>query len=51
MASSGIVWDDANLDGYIANPRKFMPKNRMSYGGMKDEAKRKAITAYLKSLK
>ncbi len=26
MKESGIVWDEENLDKYLANPRTFIPK-------------------------
>lgn len=50
MAGSGITWDAAALDAYIAAPQTKVPGNRMPYGGLKDAAKRQAIIAYLKTL-
>ncbi|MGB0921733.1 MAG: c-type cytochrome [Alphaproteobacteria bacterium] len=44
----GLVWDDANLDGYLAQPKKFIPKNKMSFVGLKKEKDRAAVIAYLK---
>ncbi len=51
MRASGIVWDEAALDAFIAAPRDTVPGTRMPYPGMKDPARRAAIIAYLKSLK
>ncbi len=50
MTTSGITWDDAALDAFIAAPQARVPGTRMPYGGLKDAAKRQAIMAYLKTL-
>lgn len=49
MADSGITWDDATLDEYLSRPSKFIPKNRMSFVGLKKPEDRAAVIAYLKS--
>ena len=49
IKNSGITWDEANLDEYIANPKKKIPGNKMVYVGLKSEKKRKALIAYLAS--
>jgi len=49
MAESGLVWTDENLDGYIENPAKFMPKNRMSFIGLRKSEDRAAVLEYMKS--
>lgn len=49
MKNSGIVWDDATLDGFIENPAKYMPKNRMTYVGLRKAEDRAALLAYLKA--
>lgn len=51
MTASGIVWDDATLDAFIAAPRGVVPGTKMPYGGMKDPAKRAQLIAYLKTLR
>ena len=50
MRESGKVWDEANLDAYLENPRSFIPGNRMSFAGLRDPAKRKEVIDYLKTL-
>jgi len=50
MAGSGITWDAAALDAYIAAPQTKVPGNKMPYGGLKDAAKRQAVIGYLKTL-
>jgi cytochrome c len=47
MKSSGVTWDDANLDKYLANPRDFIPKNRMAFAGLKKEDERASVIAFL----
>lgn len=46
--NSGITWNEANFAEYIANPRAKMPGTKMTYAGLKDEARIKDLTAYLK---
>ena len=49
--NSDIVWDEAQLDSYLADPKQFMRGNRMMYAGMKDAERRKALIAYLRDAK
>jgi cytochrome c len=50
LKGSGIVWDEATLDRFIANPDEVVPNNNMNpYTGINDEALRKKIVDYLKS--
>lgn len=51
MKASGIVWDEKSLDGFLENPKKFMPKNRMTYKGVAKPADRENLIAYLKAAK
>ena len=49
MKQSGIVWDEANLDQFIANPDQLVSGNGMKpYGGITDAALRKTIVEFLK---
>jgi cytochrome c len=48
MKTSGLVWDDATLDKYLANPRTAVPGTKMSYGGMASAEDRKAVIAWMK---
>ena len=47
LKASGIVWDEENLNKWLENPRALVPGNKMSYSGMKDEAKRKELVTWL----
>ena len=50
MKQSGITWDEANLDQFIANPDQVVSGNTMKpFGGVTDPAQRKAIVDFLKS--
>jgi cytochrome c2 len=50
MKNSGLTWNADNLDRYLENPQKVIPGTKMSFAGVKDAAKRKAIIDYLKTL-
>ncbi|MBS7669077.1 c-type cytochrome [Croceicoccus gelatinilyticus] len=49
-AADGLKWTATDLDAFIAKPREKVPANRMSFGGISDEAKRRDIVAYLETL-
>lgn len=48
MRASGIVWDEATLDAFLAAPRDYIPGTRMIYAGIKDPQERADLIAYLK---
>lgn len=45
--SGGLVWDAAALDAYLADPKAYLPRNKMSFAGLKDQEDRAAVIAYL----
>ena len=47
MSESGIVWSAETLDAYLANPRTYIPRNRMSFAGLRDEEDRNDLIAWL----
>lgn len=51
MMATGGVWSEADLLGFIAGPRTFLPDTKMTFAGVKKEADRVNILAYLKALK
>jgi cytochrome c len=51
LRDSGLTWDDATLDKWIANPRALVPGTRMYFAGLPDPAQRQAIVAYLMTLR
>jgi cytochrome c len=48
--NANLTWDQATLDRYIANPRGTIPGTTMAYAGLKDDAKRHDLIAYLVTL-
>ncbi|MFN4011520.1 MAG: c-type cytochrome [Pannonibacter sp.] len=44
---AGKVWDEATLSGYLADPKNFVPKNKMAFVGLKKEDELKDVIAYL----
>lgn len=49
-AGKGEHWTYDNLDGFLENPKAYMPGTSMAYAGVKDPARRAEIIAYLRSL-
>lgn len=52
MKDSGVTWDEATLDKWIADPGAVVPGNGMSppYSGIADPEVRQRIIAFLKSI-
>ena len=50
-AGTAGTWDEAKLSSYIENPKKDVPKGKMAFAGIKDEAERADLIAYLATLK
>jgi len=46
--TKGLVWTEDNLSKYLENPAAYMPGNKMTYAGLKDEGDRRDLIAYLK---
>ncbi len=47
--NSGDTWDEATLEIYLQDPRKFVPGTKMVFAGLKNADDRKAVIAYLKA--
>lgn len=47
LKESGIVWDAAHMDKWLANPREVVPVNNMIFPGVRKEEDRRDIIAYL----
>ncbi|MEO1040923.1 MAG: c-type cytochrome [Pseudomonadota bacterium] len=50
LKNSGLIWDEATLDAYIADPQAVVPGTRMGYFGSTSEADRRDIIAFLTTL-
>ncbi len=51
MKKAAIRWDAATLDRFLAAPASVVAGSRMSYPGLKDEARRRAIVDYIVGLR
>ena len=50
VKDAGYVWDEQKLDTYLKDPKAALPGNKMAFAGVKDDAKRADLIAYLKTL-
>ena len=48
MKASEIVWDEESLDAFLTKPKDFVPGTKMVFPGLKKEAQRRDLIAYLK---
>ncbi len=48
MMASGLTWDDATLDKYLAAPKKLIKGTKMAFPGLKKETDRANVIAYIK---
>jgi cytochrome c len=44
---SGLIWDEAELEKYLASPHDVVPGTTMTYPGLKDATERANLIAYL----
>jgi cytochrome c len=47
MKDSGIVWDEATLTTYLADPKASLPKTKMAFAGLKKPEDIDNVIAYL----
>ncbi len=47
--AGGLIWDDAELTAFLANPKDYMAGTKMTFRGVRDEADIAGIIEYLKS--
>ncbi|WP_425353571.1 c-type cytochrome [Roseovarius aestuariivivens] len=50
LASHGGVWDVDALNAWLENSNDYIPGNKMSYRGLRDEADRAAVIRYMQSV-
>lgn len=48
LKSAKVQWGDQTLDQYLADPKAFIPGNRMAFPGLKDDSERADLIAFLK---
>jgi len=51
LKGSDIVWNQENLDKFLADPKKFLGKKTSMNSRLKGAKKRAAVIEYLKTLK
>ena len=51
MKRADLVWDEANLRAYIADPQGKVKGNRMPFGGLRNPQDIDDVVAYLKTFK
>ncbi|WP_319823903.1 c-type cytochrome [Thalassovita sp.] len=49
MGAAGTVWNDETLAAFLAKPKEFVNKTKMSFAGLKKDEDIAAVIAYLKS--
>lgn len=50
LKRSGVTWDAANLDKWLAGPEKFIPGNSMTFPGLQKAQDRQDVIAYLQAV-
>ena len=50
MKRADVVWNEATLDKWLANPEKFLPGTTMTFPGLKEGQARQDVVAYLKAV-
>ena len=47
MKNANVTWNDDTLSKYLADPKAFIPGDKMVFGGIKDPSKLGDLLAYL----
>jgi nitrite reductase (NO-forming) len=47
LKQATLTWDAVTLDGYLMDPQKIVPGNRMPFPGLKNDHDRKDVIAFL----
>ena len=48
LQESGITWNEETIAEYVADPRGYIPGNRMAFAGLQNETEIADLIAYLK---
>jgi len=48
LQEADFDWSEGALDSWLAQPRKFLPGNKMAFAGLRKEQDRKDLMAYLR---
>lgn len=47
MEASGLIWDAQTLAGYLADPKGYLPGNKMAFRGLRKPVDIENVIAYL----
>ncbi len=50
LKESAVVWNEKNLDAWLQNPAALIPRNTMTFPGVRDARARSDLIAYLKAV-
>jgi cytochrome c len=50
LKGKGGEWTYESLDGFLKNPKEYIPGNKMAFAGLKKAEERAALISYLRSL-
>ena len=50
MKESGVIWDKETLAAYVADPKGYVPGNKMAFAGLKKEQEIADLIAYLQEV-
>lgn len=50
LSAAGGTWTYAELDGFLANPREYLPGTKMTFAGIADATERANLILHLRSL-
>jgi cytochrome c len=50
MKRADVVWNEATLDKWLANPEAFVPGTSMTFAGLKQQKDRLDVAAYLRAV-
>ncbi|MEG3637940.1 c-type cytochrome [Magnetococcus sp. PR-3] len=51
LAKRCLVWNEANLDRFLTDPKRFMPGTRKDFAPIADPEQRRLLISFLKSLR
>ena len=51
MKASGIVWNEENLEKWVAGPAKMLPGTKMAFAGISSKGQVEDVIAYVRTLK
>ena len=49
LSESGLVWDEATLAAFLAEPKAIVPSTKMSFAGLRTQDDISAVIAFLAS--